>query len=296
MLRRLFALLLLLPAPALAQVIRGSVVDAATAEQLAGVNIRVTDRAGQLLVFTASDPKGRFELALPGADGVRLEFARMGYAATATELLVLNAGDVVDLKVRLTTGAVPLQPITVVAKPRTNQKVAEFYQRAAQNRRTSTGRIWTRADLDRTPQKTISRLLGTVPGRGNCKRREVFIDGMPLSITPVTGLAQAFRPPRTTRDLELAHMSVDLEPEAAPPPGTDLVDWLVPPEDVEGIEVYRDNEIPTQFNPDGELCQVTLIWRRSAALAGPVDYGTARTVLVVVGGGALIGFLLSLIH
>lgn len=296
MLRRLLALLLLLPAPAAAQVIRGTVADGATGALLGAVEIRVLDRVGHLLLASVSDSSGEFTLPVIPADGVRLEFARLGYASATSELLVVRPYEVLELDVHLTASAVPLKGITVVGKQPVDQKVVEFYQRAAVNRRVGQGRIWTRADLARNPRTAISRLLGTVPSRGACKRREVYIDGMPLSVTPVTGLARAYRPPTNQRTLELANVSVDLEPSPAPPPGMDVVDWLVPPEDVEGIEVYRDNEIPTQFNPDGELCQVTLIWRRSAALAGPVDYGTARTVLVVVGGGALIGFLLSLIH
>ncbi len=295
MIARLSALLLLLPAAALAQTVRGSILDPATGAHLAGVEIRVLDRSGQLLLSASSDAQGAFDLPLLSGDGVRLQFARIGYQPTSSDLLFIGKGEVRELEIRLTASAVPLKPVTAVASRPASQLV-EFYERAARNQRLGQGRIWTRADLARDPRTLISRRLGTVPSRGGCKRREVYIDGMPLSITPPTGLAQAYRPPTNERTMELAHVSVDLEPSPAPPPGTDVVDWLAPPEDVEGIEVYRDNEIPTQFNPDGELCQVTLIWRKAPALAPPPHYGVARTALVVVGSGALLGWLLSLIH
>ncbi len=295
MLGRLTALLLLVPGPALAQLVRGSVVDAATGAQIAGVEIRVLDRSGRVLLSAASDARGNFEVPLHWGDGVHLQFLHLGYHPAQSEPLAAGSGEVLELPMRLTPAAVPLKELTVVAPRRTNQALAEFYQRAAANRRVGQGRIWTREDLDADPRTSISKRLATVPSRPGCKRREVYFDGAPLSTTPVTGLASGYHPPLTKRQIELAQMSVDLEPAPAPPPGADLVDWLAPTEEVEGVEVYRDNEIPVQFNPDGELCQVTLIWRKAPPNAVPVDYAGARRALLVVGGGALLGLLLTLL-
>ncbi len=294
MLRRLLALLLFLPVPALAQAIRGTVSDGASGAQLGAVEIRVRDRAGRLLLSAASDSSGEFALTVPPADGVRLDFARLGYQGATSELLFVRSGEVLDLQVRLTASAVPLEAITVLARRSVNQKVVEFYQRAALNRRLGQGKIWTRADLARNPRQPISQLLRSVPRRASCARSEVYVDGVPLSTTPATGLA-ALLPRSAPRVQELAQVVTAPDPQLRPDASGDVVDWLVQPEDVEGIEIYRDTEIPVQFNPDGELCQVTLIWRRGYG-QGTVDFGTARKALVVVGLGVAIGFLVNMIH
>jgi len=293
MLRRLTALLLLLPAPALAQAVHGTIVDPASGQRLNLVEVRVLDRAGHSLYSTLSDENGEFELPVPPGGGVRLSFEALGYQPVTSKALAVPRGQVLDLEIHLAVSAVPLQPITVLAKRYADQRLMEFYQRAGQNRGTGVGRIWTRADLVQTPRTRISRLLQTVNSRSSCTHRAVYVDGISLSLIPPTSLLLRPIPDRVQ---EVAGVATPEEP-ASPPEGVDVVDWLVSQEAVEGIEVYRDAEIPAEFNPDGRLCQVTLIWRRAyAGGPGPSDFRMARIALVLVGFGAALGWLVSRIH
>lgn len=287
------ALLLLLPGPVLAQAVHGTIVDPATGERVNLVEVGVLDRSGQSLYSTLSDANGEFELPVPPGGGLRLSFKALGYQPVTSKVLTVRRGEMLELEVQLVAAAVPLEPITVLAKRHADQRLMEFYQRASQNRRTGVGRIWSRADLVRTPRTRISGLLQTVISRSSCTQRAVYVDGVSLSMIPPTRLLLRPMPDRVQ---EVAGVSTPDEP-ATPPEGMDVVDWLVSQEAVEGIEVYRDAEIPAEYNPDGRLCQVTLIWRRAySGSPGPSDFRMARIALVLVGVGAALGWLVSQIH
>ena len=287
------ALLLLLPGPVLAQAVHGTIVDPATGERVNLVEVGVLDRSGQSLYSTLSDANGEFELPVPPGGGLRLSFKALGYQPVTSKVLTVRRGEMLELEVQLVAAAVPLEPITVLAKRHADQRLMEFYQRASQNRRTGVGSIWSRADLVRTPRTRISGLLQTVISRSSCTQRAVYVDGVSLSMIPPTRLLLRPMPDRVQ---EVAGVSTPDEP-ATPPEGMDVVDWLVSQEAVEGIEVYRDAEIPAEYNPDGRLCQVTLIWRRAySGSPGPSDFRMARIALVLVGVGAALGWLVSQIH
>ena len=302
MIRRLLLFLLLLPAPAFAQSVHGTILDPATGAPIAAVDVRVLDGDGTLLYSALASARGEFQLPLRAGEGVRLRFERIGYLPVTSKLLTLERAERLDLEIHLSPSAILLQPITVVAKRTDDQRVADFYRRAELNKRLGQGKIWTRADLERHPTPRISHLLRTVSARGGCRRREVFVDGLPLSMTPATGLAAARQEMRSAIVPDAAPTSGREAMRAPPPPpppppppepdvSTSVVDWLVQPEDVEGVEIYRDSEIPIEFNPDGELCQVTLIWHRSAART-PIDLqGAGRTAV-----GTALGILLNMVH
>lgn len=280
MLRRLAILLLVLPAPAYAQVIRGTILDPASGARLSVVDIRVSDRAGRLLLSAVSNQSGEFALPVRAADEVRLHFERIGYQPATTELLTVKSGEVLELEVHLVPSAVPLQPITVRGRRQTDQRLVEFYDRATVGKRTGFGRFWTRADLDRHPGLPISHLLRTVPSRSSCDASEVYVDGLPLSMTPATSLAAA----RNAQPDSSSEMQSNR-----------VVDWLVDPDDVEGIEVYRDFHIPPEYNPGGQFCQVTLIWRRPYHGQG-MGLRQAGSLFGALGLGAALGWLLTLLR
>ncbi len=107
---RWLLLLLLLPAPASAQVVRGTILDPTTGTLLDGVNVRVLDRNGRFLYAAVSDSSGNFELPVPPGFAVRLDFQRIGYLRATSEQLVLRPGEGLDLEVQLVASAAPLQP------------------------------------------------------------------------------------------------------------------------------------------------------------------------------------------
>jgi len=309
MLRQLVALLLL-PGAALAQSIRGTIIDAASGERIPAVNVTVLDRAGQPSLTSVVNGNGQFQLALPAGDAIRLRFERIGYMPVTSAPFQLKRGQMVDLEIKLAASAVPLQPITVVAQRLSDQRVADFYQRAAENRMAGKGRIWTKSDLQRLGPVPISHVLRTVSDRAACQRSEVYIDGLPVSMQPATGFAADLAQARLTQapvstGQDTATVVARTDAVSALPPGQagpdpergSVVDWLVSSEDVEGIEIYRDYEIPVEFNPDGQLCQVTLIWRK--AYGHEADGGATGkplAVLFVAAIGAATSLLVSLVH
>jgi len=88
-----FALaLLLVSAPALAQTIRGDVVDATTHQPLEGSVVVLVDSAGVTVLSTLTSTDGRFVVHAPGSGRYALRIERIGYGSVTTEPFAV-AGD-----------------------------------------------------------------------------------------------------------------------------------------------------------------------------------------------------------
>ena len=97
-----FTLALLLTAaalqPASAQVVRGTLVDAASDRGIGGAMLTLLDRSGRRVeqALTRED-SGTFELRAPAPGEYRLRSDRIGYATTYSEYFGLGAGDTLTL-------------------------------------------------------------------------------------------------------------------------------------------------------------------------------------------------------
>ncbi len=120
-------------APSLsAQVIRGTVVDAATGDAVAAAYVAILDTGGVAVGGGATGADGRFLLRVPGRGLYRFRASRLGYDGLLTEAVDVGPSADVPLLLRLRTSPVEIPSITVEA----NRHVARledvgFYRRRA---------------------------------------------------------------------------------------------------------------------------------------------------------------------
>jgi hypothetical protein len=122
----LVILLVSLPTPAAAQVVRGRVVDAESGAAVALARVAVTG-SGQRALRTTTAADGRFSVRLSRGGPFRVQVVRTGYAETGRSSTV-GPNDTVDVDVRVSAVAHRLDPVTVTARPRRLRVVGVFDQ------------------------------------------------------------------------------------------------------------------------------------------------------------------------
>ncbi|HYW11908.1 MAG TPA: TonB-dependent receptor [Longimicrobium sp.] len=107
----------LAPAAA-AQTLEGRAVDRESLEPIPGAILTLVDSAGEHVAAVRADASGQFALRAPEPGAFAVSAARMGFAATLTRAVPLQAGEKVAVEVRMApraasvdpaAGAVPLQ-------------------------------------------------------------------------------------------------------------------------------------------------------------------------------------------
>jgi hypothetical protein len=212
----------------------GIVGDFITGEPVVGAFVRVDGE-----VKGVTDEEGRFEMVLPPGFH-ELDVRRSGYRARLAGFS-LDDTPLVRLNVALDPIAYAL-PEVLVQGERTRLVFGShrgFYRRM----REANGHFITRDQIEARAPRAVSDVLRLVPGlevnqtgvnpaqvrvfhpRGLCGEPIVFLDGV----------------------------EVDVESP----------DMLLPPEHIEGIEVYtRPLTIPMEFSKRGSFCGVIAIWSR----------------------------------
>ena len=155
---------------ALAQSLRGNVLDDSTGAGLAGARVDLLGQDGHVVqqVLTAED--GTFRLQVPKIGQYRVRVRRLGYAPRATPLLDLTARDTLALALRLTTTALMLAPVTVVGRSGVtvfdpHLQTEGYYDRKARYGRRGTGfGIFLDGDKLRPTAFQVPDLLRGVPG------------------------------------------------------------------------------------------------------------------------------------
>jgi hypothetical protein len=251
----------MVPASASAQSVRGIIVDNTTSAPVPSVNIRVVNHLNETVYSAVSDADGNFQITAPAIALIRLRIERIGYSAVTSKTFALEHGQTFDVEVHLSPSAVSLEPLKVVAAAEVDPRLAEFYDRAAINKKLRVGRIWTRGDLERHPPVMLSHLVRTLPNRmeASCSGRQIYVDGLPTTLPTASNFDS---PPNAGADL-------------------DALDWLVDPADVEGVEVYHNAEIP--FRYDQSLCQVVFVWRKPYGEGGtPLTWRRALAAFGII--------------
>jgi hypothetical protein len=101
-----------------AQVVRGSVVDSATARPIGDFTIQLIDSTGAGVAAALGQSGGRFALRAPGAGSYRLRVLRIGFRRTETAPFVIRAGTTVERTVAMPQVSVALTRIRVVGAQR----------------------------------------------------------------------------------------------------------------------------------------------------------------------------------
>ncbi|HET8657350.1 MAG TPA: TonB-dependent receptor [Longimicrobiaceae bacterium] len=234
------ALPLLVTAPLLrAQVVAGRLVDAGTRAPIAAGSIELLDSTDAAVATASTDTAGAFRFDGPGEGSYRLRATSDGYRGATSSSLDLSGTDTVDVEFRISRRVILLDPLVVGAPARRhNAYLQGFYDRMANM---PVGRFLTREDVLAHHSVRTSDLLRLVPGvqlvpdqwghehvlfRGCAPK--LFIDGIQVHLTPM-----------------------------------ETVDGLVFPDEIEGVEIYRDiSETPAEFSGLGSQCGALAIWTR----------------------------------
>lgn len=212
---------------------------------------RVTDESGEVGVSnvditvlnspaggTISNQQGRFLLQGVASGLAEIRFERIGYEPR-TQLMVVQPGRTLDVRVGMSTEPIPLDPIHVVAVRSGYLERSGFYERSVRSRGTQFGP----ADLEALLPEQLSDLMRRVTGVSVEGGRGV---GDPARVT-------TFRRENCQLDIYVdgARRSTNY----------DLNE--IPPLQIEAVEVYQGLDVPIDFQRGSRTgCGVVLIWTK----------------------------------
>lgn len=197
-----FVALALTPSRSPGQAITGRVLDAATDSAVEGVAITLVDSAGTTVSEVYSTGAGLFSLAPKEAGRYTIQAERLGYGKAVSPGIHVGAADTIRVELRISTEAIGLAPLTVVARrPSEDPRLAGwgFYDRKERYRGRGRAVFYTSEELDETEAFRITDLIRELPelqlvrdGHHTyvVKRRSwrqvvpvpVFLDGHPLRL------------------------------------------------------------------------------------------------------------------
>jgi hypothetical protein len=120
------------PAALSAQRVNGTLVDADTRAAVGGATVLLVNDAGETVHSTVSDAQGAFTLRAPAAGVYRLQASRIGYRDGTSQPMVLAENGTMQVEMRMSTGTVVLDPLTVTGTPRyARLEAGGFYEREA---------------------------------------------------------------------------------------------------------------------------------------------------------------------
>jgi len=240
----------------------GRVVDHETGEGLYGAAVSLAEGPGGTpgvgTRVTGEDGGFLFRVVPPGT--YTLTVTLLGYRTLREPLVVTEARDL-QVVLRLAVSPVALDPIEVVAERQLRGPLVGFERRRA----LGFGTYFTREDIEARAPYVLTDLLRRVPGlrvisagqfgenairlRGNC-RPEIIVDGI-----------------RTSIDTDIDH--------------------VLPPMDVEAVEVYKGPEMPAQFGSNS--CGAIVVWTRVPPNTG--GFGITWKRVGIVAGFVLLAFI-----
>jgi hypothetical protein len=265
----------LAPSVAHAQFITGRIVDEATRSPVTGVELTLFDSGQHSRATALSDSAGRFRIQTPGPGTYTLHARHIAYTELASEEIIVNRNETVDLELTLGRTVIPLRPVVVTARTVDLGKMAGFHER----RRTQTfGRFLTRADIERRSASRTTDLLRTMPG--------VTISGVRVRGRAATERSLVLVRGGSGRQCEPALFIDGVRVRQAAEAG---VDDMLAPDVLEGVEVYTSTAgAPAQFM-DPSACGVLLFWTREGEPGAKFSW---KRLLVAAGGVAALIFFI----
>lgn len=257
----LAALALALPAALDAQSIHGRVVDATSGEAVPEATVQVTATGQRQAVRTRTRADGGFSLALRGPGTYVLRVERTGYAPATSQEVAMEAGEAVEVELKISAQALALEPLRVVGR-QAPRRVASlehtgFYDRE----RRGHGRFLKRDHFEKRRGNRLATILDEVPGV------RIFRIGSNEYVTFARAQSNGTfsRAQRGEADLCQPIFFLDgtrVSSGNAGQGGVTLND-LVEPERIEAVEVYASvAQLPAEFNASDASCGVIVIWTR----------------------------------
>jgi len=235
-----------------AQVIRGTVRDARTAEPVMLAYVGLLAPGRELVVAGLADRYGSFSLNAPAAGSYFLYVARMGYKSVIDGLFQVGEDGVFELQVGLTRAAVELEDLVVEAEEqRSKLELVGFMERAAIGR----GTFLIGEDIQAIALDKITDAFRNIPGLDVVTARP-FV-GPEAMRNPEIRIRRGGGECSPTLYVDGAIMALGSQrPESGPVRPDDFV----MPASVEAVEIYvRPSETPIQYEAMGR-CGVVLIW------------------------------------
>ena len=235
-----------------AQVIRGTVREARTAEPVMLAYVGVLAPGRELVVAGLADRYGSFSLNAPAAGSYFLYVARMGYKSVIDGLFQVGEDGVFELQVGLTRAAVELEDLVVEAEEqRSKLELVGFMERAAIGR----GTFLIGEDIQAIALDKITDAFRNIPGLDVVTARP-FV-GPEAMRNPEIRIRRGGGECSPTLYVDGAIMALGSQrPESGPVRPDDFV----MPASVEAVEIYvRPSETPIQYEAMGR-CGVVLIW------------------------------------
>lgn len=229
--------------------ITGQVMEAASGQPIVGARVALLDSRGLVVTSAESDAAGNFHLRVrrPGAHRLRAE--RVGYRRSTSPPVTVVPDDTVRVEMRMSSEALVLEPLTVVASSRSlmrDRQLAEFEWRREHS---GWGHFLGPQEIRRINPFHASDVLQRVP--------HVQVHG--------GGLSRMVSLPHSRRGRCLPTVYVD--GHHRPVDGDFPLDNMVEGSSIAAVEVYQNPwAAPAQYGPmGGSECGVIVIWTR------PVD-------------------------
>jgi hypothetical protein len=218
----------------------GQVTEDGTDRAIANVDIKVT-AGGE--TRTLSNNQGRFRLEGLEPGPVAVELDRIGYEPRILSVTV-EAGRTVEIYATMASRPVELEPVEVTVSSRYLER-SGFYRRAE----SASGDRFTHRDIARMNPTTVGDILRRVPGVQVVSGQIGNTSEVLSSRRGVTGRCRLMPYYNGTPTV-----SFELE--------------LIPPDEIEALEVYQGASVPIEYMDNrqlyGERCGVILIWTRDA--------------------------------
>jgi len=265
----LLMMLCFLPGNAAAQAIRGQLIDDGSGLPISGGRVAVVSGAGAVTAQGRTDAEGRFLLDTRGPGTFRVRVSANGFLDYEEGPIEVADRDTVRIELRMGTSVVPIQPVRVIATPRSVQlNQVGFYER----RESNPGQYIDRFAVEERKPRVVSDMLRGLNGvqlarsdprdgpvvqyvlmRSGCLPR-IMLDG---AMVAAGGQVDAARGQTTM-------IERDARTRSDPRTMADYaLDRLVEPHMVEGIEIFRSMaEIPSQWGGANAGCGLILIWTR----------------------------------
>jgi hypothetical protein len=244
--------------PVAAQVVRGTLVDAATERAVVGATVRLLDGSAERGA-TVTDSSGAWSLTIPAAPGsYRVRAEKAGYATVVTRPLVLDRAGAIVFHLRTRPQVTVLEGVTGGSEQVDNY--SGFLERERRRMGVSLGPDEVRQRIERLGATKPSRVVGAL------------LPGLEFSRSP-TRRNVLLMPSRAAGRVCEATIVIDgkryspIDGAGKPRlPPWDL-DRLVSLDDIRAVEIYHDPTfVPASLgllnlNPGfGRGCGVVVIW------------------------------------
>jgi hypothetical protein len=276
--------------PATAQTVRGVVIDDSTKLPISSVVVTLVDDAGADVLSVRSDSFGDFTIHAGRPGSYRVRATRIGYLPLTSDRVSLGQGQLVALRLSMTTVAQQLVAVRVVERRRLN--MGELMSSTGFDLRESKGagtflsgeRLAlygeeTAADILNRNYRHLVYVRDSIDGSVLLMRRglagcnpEIYIDAVQISSgqpeEAITGRAE--------------HALAQLGMYAA--------------KDLHGIEIYRAEQVPppslggfigSELSPSGRNCGAVAVWTKTGAKRLASARGTTSSGVQVIRGAVI---------